>query len=666
MAIEARNSTRLDSGGELEFDRSHAAVTLPCGGGWRALSSAVLNGGLRTIAGRMHVVNYNVPPDYDGITPEPVALLRRFASSEGFDPESTVGLLTAADITATLHTATRSADGIVVDVIVTAGVSNARAAGADADFLGFYVTDAPPPGTINTIILTNATLSDAALVEAHALAIESKCAECADLGLACTKDAAQLAQGTGTDATVVIASAGGSSKDSLRVVRYAGKHTLFAELLGQATRDATRAALGACIARFHGGIGRYRLRRRMAHVVALLAGSRPCVPPSPDAPVPRSSPAVMGVGVLFVGLALGAPAPPLLLLPRASRVLLAAVAWDRWLGEPPLAVHPVVLVGTFITATVRAMPQRAFDSPGLGVLAGLALAVGAISASLATSWLVLVGASNVSTGLAAAAAAATVDGAGGSLPSFAWLHVASEGVRLAAWLLEVVLVKSTIGGHLLATVATQMARLLERRQLVQARNQLLWLCSRDPSKLPAEDLVGATIESVAENLSDGFVAPLLWYSLLGPLGALGYRVANTLDSRVGYHGKFEWFGKPSARLDDLLNLLPARLTALCLAAAASLVNLPQCDGARGLRTAWRDCGRCESPNAGWPMAAMAGLLGVQLEKPLQYRLGDPPSHPLTPQAIRVAVRVAQLAGVLATALAVAAIAMSTALLLPSV
>ena len=137
----------------------------------------------------------------------------------------------------TLRTASRTADGVLVDVIVTAGISNSRAAGADADMLGFDdAADGISPGTINTIVVTNATLSAAALVEAHAVAIESKCAACTDVGLVCAKSG-RPAQGTGTDATVVVSACGG------RRVRYAGKHTLFAELLGQATREATHAAL---------------------------------------------------------------------------------------------------------------------------------------------------------------------------------------------------------------------------------------------------------------------------------------------------------------------------------------------------------------------------------------------------------------------------------------
>ncbi len=96
-----------------------------------------------------------------------------------------------------------------------------------------------------------------------------------------------------------------------------------------------------------------------------------------------------------------------------------------------------------------------------------------------------------------------------------------------------------------------MAHYLKRGQIDEARTQLAWLCSRDASELGSSDLAGATLESLAENLSDGFIAPVFWYVLLGPMGALGYRIINTLDSRIGYRGKYEWFRKTSARLDDL-------------------------------------------------------------------------------------------------------------------
>ena len=121
-------------------------------------------------------------------------------------------------------------------------------------------------------------------------------------------------------------------------------------------------------------------------------------------------------------------------------------------------------------------------------------------------------------------------------------------------------------------------------------------------------------------MSDGFVAPLFWYVLLGPLGAVGYRIANTMDSRIGYQGKYEWFGKASALHDDLINILPACITTLLLAFAAVFVR--GCDARRGLRTAWEDRKQCDSSNAGCPMACFAGILGVRLSKEGQYCLGS--------------------------------------------
>jgi len=612
----------------------------------------------------------------------------------------TTGLLTAASMK-TLRTASRTADGVFIDVIVTAGISNSRAAGADADMLGFdRAADGVSPGTINTIVVTNATLSAAALVEAHALAIESKCAACTELGLVCTKSG-RPAQGTGTDATVVVSKCGG------RRVRYAGKHTLFAELLGQATQEATHAALLACVDYMYGGPVRYTLRNWTLSAASSLQGARPCVPFSPSAPVPNAPASVICVGAAAVALSLVSP------LPHSARVLLAAVAWDRCLGEPPLCVHPVMIVGNLISACVRAVPKLVYASPVLGLASGTALLLSLVAGSLASAWLILSAAR-------AGAALATVNVAA-RLPGSTVAAAAADVATLGVILLEVLLLKSSLALQLLCTVALQMAKLLERRRIPHARDQLSWLCSRDPTDLGIEDLVGGTLESdPRHNLGPptpppGAICspipaasrsqvqcllralsgpsprtcltasslPSFWYvavsvrqsnSLgtlchvsapparvlshrphiptrqLGPLGALGYRVVNTLDSRVGYHGKYEWFGKPSARVDDLINLAPARLTALALTVAALVT--PDCDAARGIRVAWRDCSFCESPNAGWPMGAMAGLLGVRLEKEGHYALGDA-TWPLGPRSIYTGHRIAQLAGGLVTLVAVA-------------
>ena len=144
------------------------------------------------------------------------------------------------------------------------------------------------------------------------------------------------------------------------------------------------------------------------------------------------------------------------------------------------------------------------------------------------------------------------------------------------------------------------------------------LVSRPTSDLSAQEIASAAIESLAENLCDSYVAPLFFYRVAGLPGALAYRAVNTADAMVGYHGRYEHVGKAAARLDDLLNLLPARLSAAALVAGAAITR----DAAtRAGRVAVREHARAASPNAGWPMAAAAGALGVRLAKGDHYAFG---------------------------------------------
>ena len=206
-----------------------------------------------------------------------------------------------------------------------------------------------------------------------------------------------------------------------------------------------------------------------------------------------------------------------------------------------------------------------------------------------------------------------------------------------------------------------MAYFLERGQLDKARNQLMWLCSRDPSNLRADELAGGTLESLSENLSDSVVAPLFFYALFGPLGAFGFRSANTLDSRVGFRGRFEWVGKFSARIDDILCVIPARLGAVLLVFGAVACHPSEAQSIvrRGFFVAWRDAKQCDSPNAGWPMACFAGILEVRLEKRAQYALNGPPGDGKPPgfQDIRRGYVIAQVAGILTFLSAMAAVAL---------
>jgi adenosylcobinamide-phosphate synthase len=205
------------------------------------------------------------------------------------------------------------------------------------------------------------------------------------------------------------------------------------------------------------------------------------------------------------------------------------------------------------------------------------------------------------------------------------------------WLAEAGLLKMmfSLGG--LAGAAGEVETALEAEDLPKARRLVHWhLVSRDTSALGESQVVAATIESVAENTSDGVVAPLFYYALSGLPGALAYRFINTNDAMLGYRDiTYEWLGKIPARLDDLANLLPARITAGLITLAAALVGE---DAARAWRAWRRDAGKTASPNAGHPMSAMAGALGVELEKVGHYQLGTggrPPARGDIKRAVRL-------------------------------
>ncbi|HEX6500089.1 MAG TPA: cobalamin biosynthesis protein [Micromonosporaceae bacterium] len=216
---------------------------------------------------------------------------------------------------------------------------------------------------------------------------------------------------------------------------------------------------------------------------------------------------------------------------------------------------------------------------------------------------------------------------------------------------------AVLGGASLRREAGAMASALECGDLDEARTRLPSLCGRDPSGLGEAELARATIESVAENTSDAVVAPLVWGAVAGLPGLLGYRAVNTLDAMVGHRSqRYRRFGTPAARLDDLANLVPARLTALLTVAVAPLAGGDRCGAAR---IWWRDRYRHPSPNAGQCEAAMAGALGVRLGGRNVYHgrveqrphLGDGrrPAEVDIPRAVRVS----RLVGVAALGLATA-------------
>ncbi len=304
---------------------------------------------------------------------------------------------------------------------------------------------------------------------------------------------------------------------------------------------------------------------------------------------------------------------------------------DRVLGDPPNRWHPVAWQGRFLAWA---------ESGGCGPEAGD-------------------GGAAASANLARFAWGATALAAGAGL-SAAVTWAAMRAARRLPWplrlLIEAGLLKLAISARGLDRAAAEVEAALRRADLPEARRLLSWhLVSRDTADLSAEEVAGAAVESVAENLTDALVAPLCAYVVAGLPGVWAYRFCQTADSMWGYHDpQHEWLGKPAARLDDALNWLPARLAAGLLTAATWLVA-----GPAAAANAWRarraQAHNTASPNAGQTMAAMAGALGVTLTKRGHYALngGD---GAITPDALARGRRIVRLAAGLAVAVTMVAAA----------
>lgn len=262
---------------------------------------------------------------------------------------------------------------------------------------------------------------------------------------------------------------------------------------------------------------------------------------------------------------------------RAMGLLLGVVA-DAALGDPGRG-HPVAAFGRLATAAERAC------------YADHRLAGAAYTAGLVGS---------------AAVVGTLLERAG---RRHCALQVA--GTALATW--------AVLGGASLAKEGAAMARALGTGDLPAARTRLPHLCGRDPDQLDAAGMARASVESIAENTSDAVVAPLMWGAVAGVPGLLAYRAANTLDAMVGYHSpRYQRFGWAAARLDDLVNLLPARMTAALTVCCAPVVG----GSSRGAWRVWRcDAAAHPSPNAGQVEAAFAGALEIRLGGRTAYRHG---------------------------------------------
>jgi len=265
-------------------------------------------------------------------------------------------------------------------------------------------------------------------------------------------------------------------------------------------------------------------------------------------------------------------------------ILFIALALDIIFGEPPNVWHPVAWLGNLISLETRLAPQRGkIKQLTYGIIIVL-----------------------ITTGLIVTAIYFLL----AQLAEFnPIIYIIVAGISL----------KFSFSLRKLRQSISTVRELLAKDNLNQARISLKSLVSRDTTKLGKSQVISATVESSAENICDSFVAPLFYFFLLGPPGAIAYRIINTYDTMIGYHGQWEYLGKFAARIDDIVNLIPARLTALLIVLASLTCR-------RNISQSWRimirDHKKTESPNAGWTMSAIAGALQVQLEKVGHYKLGD--------------------------------------------
>lgn len=271
-------------------------------------------------------------------------------------------------------------------------------------------------------------------------------------------------------------------------------------------------------------------------------------------------------------------------------VLLLAVAGDALFGDPPNRFHPVAWMGTVIWHIRRAAPAH---GRVLCFCAGfLLVSIGAVAMAI-VGWLLQYG--------------------------------LRQCPVVVAVVVQAVFLKCMFSVRSLASAASGVVFALRSHDVQSARDRVAWhLVSRDVSALGESELSAATIESVAENTSDSVVAPLFYFAIAGLPGVFVYRFVNTCDAMIGYRSEeLEWFGKSAARLDDLLNIVPSRITAVLMLICGCFTHSAR----RSLAVWWRDHGNTASPNAGHPMSAAAGVLGVALEKNGHYVLGSDQPKP---------------------------------------
>ncbi|WP_019241975.1 MULTISPECIES: adenosylcobinamide-phosphate synthase CbiB [Bacillus] len=254
----------------------------------------------------------------------------------------------------------------------------------------------------------------------------------------------------------------------------------------------------------------------------------------------------------------------------------AAYVLDLLIGDPHRWPHPVKWMGSFISVFVKCARKLCKNEAQLK-FAGLLLWVATVGLSYAVTWGVL--------------------------------EIVKMNMILF-WVISIYLAYTTLATKCLALEAKKVWYTLEKGTIEQARKQLSMIVGRDTSHLSKEQISKATVETVAENTSDGVIAPMFYLFLGGPALAMAYKAINTLDSMVGYQNeKYRSIGFISAKVDDMANFIPARLSWLFLVGASFFMKL---SWRNALKIGWRDRKKHKSPNCAYPEGAVAGALGLQL------------------------------------------------------
>ena len=256
----------------------------------------------------------------------------------------------------------------------------------------------------------------------------------------------------------------------------------------------------------------------------------------------------------------------------------AALLLDTLLGDPRSGMHPVVLIGRLISFLESLLYPAEHRTPGSLLFRGGLVVVLVVSITGGVAW-----------GL---------------------LMAAALGGPLCSALMGAVILYFTITPRALARDGLEIYHLLREKNIVLARKRLSWIVGRDTDRLNESDIARGAVETIAENTTDGVLSPLFFFLLFGPVGAACYRAANTMDSMLGYKNeRYLYFGRVAARLDDVLNYIPARITFILFIISSFFLGL---DWKNAWKIGLRDAPKHPSPNGGYAEGPTAGALHVQL------------------------------------------------------